>query len=220
MTTPVPPISEPDPSALVYLGDHVGSCSTLQVEFIAQRGRYADITSALNGSQHLRSGKVCLLFSENVDPSHSALSDLIAAASPRTPAVLASPFGVQSASSHGVFIRAGTGPVRTMAGLAEKPDPVHARQLEAEHGPDNLGLLLGRVCLTPGLLHYLSASSCRTATEPRLSLALAAYARRHRVDVVTKSGSRMVDLGAPESGQTTEGRRVPAARSAERTYGT
>ncbi|MFE0545235.1 hypothetical protein [Streptomyces sp. NPDC058891] len=192
----------------------------LRVDFIAQQGRYADITSALNGSQHLRSGNVCLLFSDNVDPSHSALSDLIAAASPHTPAVLASPFDVQSASSHGVVICAGTGPLRTMAGLVEKPDPVHARQLENEHGPDNLRLLLGRVCLTPGLLHYLSASSRRTATEPRLSLALAAYARRHRVDVVTKSGSRMIDLGAPESGQTTERLRVPGAQAAERTYGT
>ncbi|REE63987.1 hypothetical protein BX257_6650 [Streptomyces sp. 3212.3] len=30
MTTPVAPISEPDPSALVCPGDHVSSCSTCQ----------------------------------------------------------------------------------------------------------------------------------------------------------------------------------------------
>ncbi|TFV33250.1 hypothetical protein E4K10_31005 [Streptomyces sp. T1317-0309] len=30
MTAPVPPISEPDPSALVCPGDHVGSCSSCQ----------------------------------------------------------------------------------------------------------------------------------------------------------------------------------------------
>ncbi|MYQ46558.1 hypothetical protein GTW40_16095 [Streptomyces sp. SID4985] len=84
-----------------------------------------------------------------------------------------------------------------MATIVEKPDPLHARQLADDHGPDNLRLLLGRVRLTPGLLHHMSAAARRTATEPRLSLALAAYARHHRVDVVT-SHMPMVDLGAPE----------------------
>lgn len=65
----------------------------LRVDFIAQRGRYADITSALNGSEHLRSGDICLAFCDNVDVGHTALSELIAAAAPRTPAVLAAPFG-------------------------------------------------------------------------------------------------------------------------------
>ncbi|MGY3676748.1 sugar phosphate nucleotidyltransferase [Streptomyces sp. TE33382] len=172
----------------------------LRVEFIAQRGRYADITSALNGSQHLRSANVCLVFSDNVDPGHTALSDLVGATDPHTPAVLAARFDIRSATSHGVIICTGTGTVRTMAALVEKPDPLHAQQLADDHGPDNLRLLLGRVRLTPALLHYMSATARRTATEPRLSLALAAYARRHRVDVVT-SRTPMVDLGAPEPAQ-------------------
>ncbi|MGW6605107.1 hypothetical protein [Streptomyces sp. NPDC055036] len=164
----------------------------LRVDFIAQRGRYADIISALNGSEHLRSRDICLAFCDNVDPSHTALSELIAAATPRTPAVLASPFDVQTPTSHGVIICAGTGPVRTMAGLVEKPDPVHAVQLAADYSPGNLRLLLGRVRLgrvrlTPGLLHYLASTSRRMAGEPRLSLALATYARHHRVDVVTNT---------------------------------
>src|SRR5262249_54033838 len=129
----------------------------LRVDWIAQRGRYADITSALNGSRHLRSADVCLLFSDTVDPGHTALSELLNAAAPHPPAVLASPFDIQSATSHGVIICTGTGPVRTMAALVEKPDPLHAQQLAADHGPGNLRLLLGRVCLTPGLLHYMSA---------------------------------------------------------------
>ncbi|MGW5234607.1 sugar phosphate nucleotidyltransferase [Streptomyces nodosus] len=173
----------------------------LQVDFIAQRGRYADITSALNGSQHLRSANVCLLFSDNVDPGHTALSELVGAATPHTPAVLVSPFDIRSATSHGVIICTGTGPIRAMAALVEKPDPLHAQQLAADHGPDNLRLLLGRVRLTPGLLRYMSAAARQTTTEPRLSLALAAYARHHRVDVVT-SNTPMVDLGAPEPTQS------------------
>jgi UTP-glucose-1-phosphate uridylyltransferase len=170
----------------------------LRVDFIAQRGRYADITSALNGAEHLRSGAICLAFCDNVDPTHTALSTLLAAARPDAPALLADPFDVQAAASHGVVICAGSGPVRTMAGLVEKPDPTHAAQLAAAHDPDNLRLLLGRVHLTPELLHYLSATARRTAGEPRLSLALAAYARHHRVDVITNRNP-MTDLGAPDS---------------------
>ncbi|WP_330457413.1 hypothetical protein OIB37_11185 [Streptomyces sp. NBC_00820] len=173
----------------------------LRVDWIAQRGRYADITSALNGSQHLRSADVCLAFSDNVDPHRTALNDLVAATAPDTPAVLAAPFNFRSAPSHGVIICTGTGPVRTMAALVEKPDPLHAKQLAAEHGPDALRLLLGRVRLTPGLLHHMSAAARRTITEPRLSLALAAYARHHRVDVITHE-TPMVDLGAPEPVRT------------------
>ncbi|MFD8915547.1 hypothetical protein [Streptomyces sp. NPDC059575] len=136
-------------------------------------------------------------FSDNVDPRHTALSDLVGTAGPHTPAVLAGPFDIRSAPSHGVIVCTGTGPVRTMAALVEKPDPPHARQLADDHGPDNLRLLLGRVRLTPGLLHHMSATAHRTATEPRLSLALAAYARHHRVDIVTVH-TPMVDLGAPD----------------------
>ncbi|MEU6467479.1 sugar phosphate nucleotidyltransferase [Streptomyces sp. NPDC046976] len=168
----------------------------LRVDFIAQRGRYADITSALNGSQYLRSGHVGLVFCDNVDPEHTAVSELVGAATPGTPAVLAGAFDVRSAPSHGVIICTGTGPVRTMAGLVEKPDPAHAVELAAAYGPDNLGLLLGRVSLTPGILRYMAATARRARTEPRLSIALAAYAQHHRVDVITTS-TRMVDLGAP-----------------------
>lgn len=169
----------------------------LWLDFIAQRGRYADITSALNGAQHLRSGNVLLAFCDNVDPTHTALRTLVTAAAPRTPAILADPFDIRAATSHGVIICTGSGPVRTMAALVEKPDPAHAAQLAADHGPDNLRLLLGRVCLTPELLRYLSAAARRTATEPRLSLALAAYARHHRIDIITNNNP-ITDLGAPD----------------------
>ncbi|WRZ82656.1 NTP transferase domain-containing protein [Streptomyces sp. NBC_01022] len=170
----------------------------MQVDFIAQHGRYADITSALNGAEHLHTGDVCLAFADNVDPSHTALSELMAVASPHTPAVLAGPFSLQAASSHGVIICAGTGPERTMAGLVEKPDPAHAVELAAEHGTDSLRLFQGRARLTPELLHYLTAVARHTASEPKLSLALAAYARHHRVGIVTNNNT-MIDLGAPDT---------------------
>ncbi|MFD7896941.1 hypothetical protein [Streptomyces sp. NPDC059743] len=178
----------------------------LRVVFIPQYGRYADITSALNGAQHLRSEHISLAFADNIDPSHNALSTLATAATPGTPAVLASPFDVQAATSHGVIICAGTGPVRTMTELIEKPNPALAAQLAAHHGPDKLRLLQGRLHLTPELLRHLATTLHRTSTEPKLSLALAAYARRNRVDVVT-STSPMIDLGAPDYVETPAGNR-------------
>ena len=174
----------------------------MQVDFIAQHGRYADITSALNGAEHLNTGDLCLAFADNVDPSHTALSKLMANASPGTPAVLAEPFTLQGASSHGVIVCAGTGPDRTMATLVEKPDPARAAQLAAEHGPDSLRLLQGRTRLTPELLRYLTASVRRTDAEPKLSLALAGYARHHAVGVVTNTET-MIDLGIPDAVELT-----------------
>ncbi|MEV5129101.1 hypothetical protein ACN6K8_000265 [[Kitasatospora] papulosa] len=170
----------------------------MQVDFIAQCGRYADITSALNGAEHLNTGDICLAFADNVDPSHTALSKLMATASSCAPAVLAEPFSVQGAGSHGVIICAGTGPDRTMSALIEKPDPVRAAQLATEHGPENLRLLQGRARLTSELLRYLTASVRQATSEPKLSLALADYARHDAVCVVTNTKT-MIDLGIPDA---------------------
>ncbi|GAA1219029.1 hypothetical protein GCM10009665_06320 [Kitasatospora nipponensis] len=175
-----------------------GQQPRLHVDFIAQRGQYADVTSALNGSEHLRTGNLALVFSDNVDPAHRALAELIDATDPEHPAVLTSPFDIQRASAHGVVICSGTGPVLTMTRLVEKPDFVNAARLVAEHGPDRLRLLQGRMRITPPLLHHLAATARHAGhAEPKVSLALASYARRHRVQVVT-STVPMVDLGAPD----------------------
>ncbi|MCC2276166.1 NTP transferase domain-containing protein [Streptomyces sp. ET3-23] len=174
----------------------------MQVDFIAQRGRYADVTSALNGAEHLHTADICLVFADNIDTTHTALTELITASTPNTPAVLASPFDISAAPSHGVIICAGPGPVHALTKLIEKPHPDYAAQLASEHGPGNLRLLQGRVRLTPGLLHYLSSSANRTVAEPKISVALASYACRSRVDVITTS-STMIDLGAPMLSGTT-----------------
>lgn len=180
----------------------------VDVRFVAQRGRYADITSALNGSQELRSGQVCVAFCDNVDPGHRMLTELITASRPGVPAVLTQPFDLELASTHGVVVCGGRGEVRRMVSLVEKPDPVHARELVRRHGEDCLRLLLGRVRLTPELLRHLAVCARRSAVEPRLSLGVASYARRCRVDVVTTL-QPVVDLGVvrPEKGPAEVGAR-------------
>lgn len=50
--------------------------------------------------------------------------------------------------------------------------------------------------VTPKLLHYLAAAAQSMISEPKFSLALASYARSHRVDVVT-STQPLTDLGVP-----------------------
>ncbi|MEL5954100.1 NTP transferase domain-containing protein [Streptomyces sp. CLV115] len=177
---------------------HVPPAERLRVDFIPQHGRYADVTSALNGAEHLHTGDICVAFADNVDPSHSALSELMAAATPRAPAVLARPFDLEAAGSHGVIICSGTGPDCTMAGLVEKPDRAHAARLAAHHGTDRPRLLQGRVRLTPELLHHLRAIARHSASEPKLSIALAAYALNHSVRVVTNT-TPMIDLGTPDT---------------------
>ncbi|MBT2394714.1 NTP transferase domain-containing protein [Streptomyces sp. ISL-100] len=168
----------------------------LQVDFIAQHGRYADVTSVLNGSEHMRTGEFYVVFADNVDPTHTALSALVTATPSAIPAVLAAPFDASAASSHGVIVCTGEGPVQRMVGLVEKPDRDETIRLEAECGIANLRLLQGRMRVTPRLLRYLAVVAQSTSSEPKLSLALASYARSHRVDVVTNT-KPLTDLGVP-----------------------
>ncbi|MEV0275062.1 hypothetical protein AB0I22_01560 [Streptomyces sp. NPDC050610] len=159
--------------------------------------RAADVTSVLNGSEHLRTGEFYVVFADNVDPTHTALSTLVTATPSVIPAVLAALFDASAASSHGVIVCTGEGPVQRMVGLVEKPDRDETVRLEAECGIANLRLLQGRMRVTPRLLRYLSAVAQSTTTsEPKFSLALALYARSHRVDVVT-STQPLTDFGVP-----------------------
>lgn len=181
----------------------------LRVDFIAQRGRYADVTSVLNGAEHLRTGEFYVVFADNVDPTHAALSALTETPLD-TAAVLAAPFDVDAASNHGVIVCAGEGPVLRMAGLIEKPDRQQAARLEAERGTANLRLLHGRLRVTPDLLDHLAIAGRSSTSEPKLSLALASYARSNRVDVVT-STQPFTDLGLSSPGGAVQGDDVPLA---------
>lgn len=168
----------------------------LQVDFIAQRGRYADVTSVLNGAEHVGTGEFYVVFADNVDPTHAALSALVTATRPGIPAVLAAPFDMGAAGNHGVIVCTGEDPVQRMVGLIEKPDREQAIRLESEFGIANLRLLQGRMRVTPRLLGYLAGVAQNMISEPKFSLALASYARSHRVDVVT-STQPLSDLGVP-----------------------
>ncbi|AVH55635.1 MULTISPECIES: sugar phosphate nucleotidyltransferase [Streptomyces] len=176
------PVEEPRPADRVRVG------------FIPQRGRYADVTSVLEGAEHVRSGDVYVVFADNVDATHTALPLLASATTPGVPAVLGTPFDVEAASCYGVIVCAGTGPVQTMVGLIEKPSPPEAARLMEQHGSGALRLLQGRMRITPDLLGYLDTAARCSAAEPKLSLAVAAYARAHRVHVVTTT-QPMIDLG-------------------------
>ncbi|WP_340375951.1 hypothetical protein U5640_12790 [Streptomyces sp. SS7] len=155
---------------------------------------YADVTSVLEGAEYLRSGDVYVVFADNVDVTHTALPLLAAAVTPGVPAVLASPFDVDSAGSYDVIVCEGTGPVQRMLGLVDKPDRPEECQLLAEHGAGSLRLLQGRMRITQDLLRALNAAEERSASEPKLSLALTAYSRAHPVDVFTTT-QPMTDLG-------------------------
>ncbi|WP_328505584.1 hypothetical protein [Streptomyces sp. NBC_00391] len=176
------PVDEPRPA------------DRLRVDFIPQQVRYADVTSVLEGAEHLRSGDVYVVFADNVDVTHTALPLLAAAVTPGVPAVLASPFDVDSAGSYGVIVCEGTGPAQRMLGLAEKPGRPEACRLLAEHGAGSLRLLQGRMRITRDLLSGLRSAEAGSVAEPKLSLALAAYSRAHPVDVVTTT-QPMTDLG-------------------------
>ncbi|BFO19655.1 hypothetical protein SHKM778_60430 [Streptomyces sp. KM77-8] len=69
----------------------------------------------------------------------SALPLLAAAVTLDVLAVLASPFDVNTASSYGVIICEGAGPVQRMLGLVEKPGRPEACRLLAEHAPAPCG---------------------------------------------------------------------------------
>ncbi|EHM30780.1 hypothetical protein SPW_0775 [Streptomyces sp. W007] len=86
--------------------------------------------------------------------------------------------------------------MQRMVGLVEKPDRNETIRLEAECGIANLRLLQGRMRVTPRLLRYLAVVAQSTSSEPKFSLALASYARSHRVDVVTNT-KPLTDLGVP-----------------------
>lgn len=168
----------------------------LHLDFIAQHGRYADVTCVINDAEHVDARELYVVFADNVDPTHTALSALATATDPGTPAVLAAPFDRVSAGHHGVIVCTGTGPVQTMVRLIEKPGLDQAARLEAEYGAARLRLLQGRMRVTPELLCYLDVTARDMAGEPKLSLLLASYARSHRVQVVT-STRPLTDLGLP-----------------------
>ncbi|MEV4067697.1 hypothetical protein [Nonomuraea dietziae] len=109
-------------------------------------------------------------------------------------AVLARPYQRALAQQRGVLATMpGADGALVMVDLVEKPNPETARALEELYGPDRLMLLEGRARVDDDFVDYARAHTCG---EPKLSLALASYARIRPVYVVSTT-TRVIDLGAP-----------------------
>jgi len=175
----------------------------VQVDFVAQHGPYADLTSLINGTDHLNAatdppgepGPVFMAFCDNLYPGPNpllALRDV-----PPGVAVLARPYQRHLAGHRGVITTTVTGGHHRMTGLIEKPSPEQARLLEATHGAANLLLLEGRARLTSSFVDFARTHPRAPGAEAKLALTLAAYARTHTVHVLPVAAD-VIDLGTSE----------------------
>ncbi|MEV0196346.1 hypothetical protein [Nonomuraea sp. NPDC050691] len=139
-----------------------------------------------------------MVFGDNLYPSCNVLTALQQA--PEGVAVLARDYDPALAERRGVIVTT-PGPQGTprMIDLVEKPDPAAARKLQARHGTANLMLLEGRARLDDAFIAFARDrhANARPGTEPKLALALGAYARTRPVWGVRTSAD-VIDLGAPD----------------------
>ncbi|MDX6741723.1 sugar phosphate nucleotidyltransferase [Actinocorallia sp. A-T 12471] len=171
----------------------------LLVEFIAQDGPYADLSSVINGADHLaRAAQISSMYVAFGDNLYLDANPITALS--RTPAediaVYARPYQAELAGRRGVLITSASGGVRHMAALIEKPDPAKARTLEQIHGAENLCLLEGRFRLTADFIDFTRRYRTPAGDEPKLSRAISAFARDNLVHVIHTSGET-TDLGWP-----------------------
>ncbi|MEV6986238.1 NTP transferase domain-containing protein [Sphaerisporangium sp. NPDC051017] len=178
-----------------------GELAGMTVEWVAQIGAYGDLTSLLNGADHLAQagggGELYVAFGDNVYPQASPLAELRQA--PPGVAVLARPYRAELAPQRGVIVTE-VGPDnarRCMIELVEKPSPRAAAALEHRYGVGGLMLLEGRARVDAAFIDFAREHTGEANAEPRLSLVLAAWARTHPVRVVS-TPSEVVDLGAPD----------------------
>jgi NDP-sugar pyrophosphorylase family protein len=172
-----------------------GQQDGLKVTFITQDGPYADLTSVLNGADHLAaSGDLDVAFADNLYPDASPLTALRHGA-PGRPAILTRAYQRELAGTHGVIAVAPHHGELLVRELAEKPGPAAATELEQRYGTSGLRLLEGRARLTAEFVSFARSYRAPHRTEPRLALALAAYARNHPATVITTT-SQVIDLGS------------------------
>lgn len=173
----------------------------MTVELIPQHGPYGDITSVLNGADSLAAqGGLYVAFADNLYPGTAPLPQLRDSC-PGDVAVLASRYRRALAGSRGILItRPGPdGTQRRVLALAEKPGPAEAIALEDAHGTANLLMLEGRARLTATFIEFARArQDAGHGREPKLALAISAYAREHSVYAVPCEGE-VIDLGAPQA---------------------
>jgi UTP-glucose-1-phosphate uridylyltransferase len=173
---------------------------SLAVTFIPQHGPYADLTSVLNGADHLAAhDDLYVAFADNLYPGPSPLP-LLRDTAPAHVVVLASPYQPRLAPHRGILITSphrGHPQARTVSVLIEKPGPAQAAQLEEHYGPGNLFMLEGRARLTPAFIEFARSHSAHASgTEPKLAHLIHAYAHGHPV-IAVPTNSAIIDLGTP-----------------------
>ncbi|HZR49223.1 MAG TPA: sugar phosphate nucleotidyltransferase [Streptosporangiaceae bacterium] len=171
-----------------------GRAGEVTVSFITQHGPYADLTSVLNGADHLAAGDLYVAFADNLYPGDSPLHALSRAPAGH-PAVLGRTYQRELAASHGVIAAVRHDGELHVRELIEKPGLAAAIELEQRYGAAQLRLLEGRARLTAGFVSYARGYRAPPGTEPKLALALAAYARHCPVSIIT-TASQVIDLGA------------------------
>ena len=172
-----------------------GKADGLAVSFITQHGPYADLTSVLNGADHLAaSGDLYVAFADNLYKDGSPLTALRCAPA-GLPVVFGRAYQRDLAASHGVIAAVRHQGELLVRELIEKPGPAAASELERRYGTAQLWLLEGRARLTAAFVSFARNYRAPPGTEPKLALALAAYARHCPVSVITTT-SQVIDLGA------------------------
>lgn len=166
----------------------------LDLQFIPQRGRYADTTSVLNAAELLRPGDLFVAFADNLYPHDNAALALSRVPAGRS-AVLVRPYQRAAVGSRGVVISQWHQGELLVADLIEKPGPAQALDLETSYGRQNLWLLEGRFRLARSLISQLGSVATRQVREPKLSLAIRDHARTEFVLAVTTHSS-VIDLGS------------------------
>lgn len=191
-------LSEHGQARYTHLSGHSSGAALpacLRVSFVPQRGLYADLTSVVNGADYLGTpARLYVAFADNLYRGPNPLLALRDAPAGQA-AVLASRYQPELAASHGVITTTGSPGQRLMTSLVEKPGPALARALECRYDRGNLFLLEGRARLTAAFTAFARTRLTVPGAEPKLSLAIAAYAASHPVHVV-ETRADVTDLGA------------------------
>jgi UTP-glucose-1-phosphate uridylyltransferase len=166
------------------------------ISFIAQQGRYGDLTSVLNGADHFPAADdLYVAFADNL---YFGPNPLLALRNvpPGQVAVVARPYQPELAAQRGVMATIECDGRRLVADLIEKPDPTAARALERRHGARNLLVLEGRARITADFIRFARAFPIAPSVEPKLALTIGAYAAAHSV-VAVETSCEVIDLGTP-----------------------
>jgi UTP-glucose-1-phosphate uridylyltransferase len=169
------------------------------ISFIAQQGRYGDLTSVLNGADHIPAADdLYVAFADNLYFGPNPLLALRNVPSGQV-AVVARPYQPELAAWRGVIATVECDGRRLVADLTEKPDPSAARALERRHSAGNLLLLEGRARVTADFIRFARAFPIAPGVEPKLALTIGAYAAIHPV-VAVETSCEVIDLGSPVCG--------------------